>query len=173
MPNMANVILFCPAVVASGIIAGVAPNNVEGRNDVDPQFSVGGIYIEAPTGRRYLYARFNFGTGSVAAVANNLAYIHTEAAWDPAAGLAQITSDQSDSIAGGAASTSIVAGIFTGVVTSGNYCFIQCGGRRNAVNVTASAAGNALVSSATDGRSDAQAAANISEAFARQLGAVT
>lgn len=172
MPNLGEVILFCPAILASGALAGVAPNNVEGRNDVDPQFNVGGVYIEANTGRRYLYCRFHNGVG-VASANNNIAYIHTDPAWNPAAGLAQVTSDQDQGIGGAAASTSIVAGVFTGVVTHLNFTFIQCGGRRSNVNVGAPAVGNALVSTATDGRADAQAAANISEAFGRLISAVT
>lgn len=166
----ATVILYCPAANASGAVAFTAPNNVEARDDVDAQFRVGGHYIDAKAGKRYMYVKFDNGVGNVAAAAGNLAYVHTLAGWDPETGLAQVTSDQSDSLGGGAATTSIVAGVFVNVITDLRFGFIQVGGKRTGVNVAATIiAGDSLVSSATDGQAGEYAGTEISVPFAVSL----
>lgn len=167
MPNTADALLLCPFAFASGIEGESAPANLESRDDVDPIMLLGSIVRDAASGKSYIYVRFDNGVGNVAAVAGNLAYIHTLAEWDPDTGKAQVTSDQSDSVGGAAATTSIVAGVFVNVPTDLRYTFLQCGGRRTNMNVTAAAiAGSRQVSSATDGRAISQVAADIVEPFA-------
>ncbi len=86
------------------------------------------------------------GTGAVATVAGGAAYWK---AYDPAAGTFTVTMDQSDSLYG----LNGVAGAYQGVVTDGNYCCIQMGGRQTGVSVAAgTAVGDQLSGSATDGQ---------------------
>ena len=167
---VADAILYCPASNATGTVAFTAPNNVEARDDVDAQFRVGSLYKDAKAGKTYMYVKFDNGVGNVAAAAGNLAYVHSLAQWDPATGLAQVTSDQSDGLGGGAATTSIVAGVFVNIPTDLRFTFIQCGGKRVDVNCAATiVAGDSFVSSATDGQAGEYAGTEIAIPFAVAL----
>jgi hypothetical protein len=86
------------------------------------------------------------GTGSVATVAGGSAYWK---AYDPASGTFTVTMDETDSLYG----VNGVAGGYLGVVTDGNYCCIQVGGRQTGVSVAAATGiGDQLSGSTTDGQ---------------------
>lgn len=71
-----------------------------------------------------------------------------------------VSSDQSPD---GEAGLNGIAGGYLGVVTSGNYCFIQCGGDQTSVQVvtTSATAGTLLIGSSTDGKLDIATTNNV------------
>lgn len=142
-----KVVWMCPVSLATGARAQAGPADVEARDDVDPAFTVGGLY--AINGKTYIYIKFNNGAGNIAAVVGQACYTHTLADWDPPNGKAQVTSDVSDAIPANA--PAIVIGGFVNVITDGRYGFVQCGGRQAGVLSNANAAGDRLIASTTDG----------------------
>lgn len=97
-------------------------------------------------GALYRIVKHDKGSGSVATVAGGSAYWK---AYDPASGTFTVTMDQTDSLY----INNGVAGGYLGVVTDGNYCAIQVGGRQTGVSVAAGTAiADQLTGSATDGQ---------------------
>lgn len=145
-----DILLFCPAANATGARILYGPADVEARDDVDPAFTVGGLY--AINGKTYMYVKFDNGVGNVAAVAGQACYVDTALSWTPHTGVATVTSDVSD--ADPANTAAICVGVFVNAITDGRYGFIQCGGvRTNALN-SAAAVGDRLIVTTTDGSLD-------------------
>ena len=121
----------------------VTTNDPTTVNDASAQGEVGRLILH--NGNLYRYVLFNNGAGNVASAAGGVAYWF---ALNPGAAtpLWTVTSDQTDSIMG----INGVAGVFGGVVTDGNHCFVQVGGRVNAQVVSTIAIGDLLVGQTTD-----------------------
>jgi hypothetical protein len=132
-----------------------------------PTFAPGEEY--SVNGVIYRYAKFDNGTGNVAAAAGGAAY------WkDKANGL--VTSDKTDSQYG-AAVPSGVAGIFIGVTTDGYFCWLA---RKGSYTVSLAsgdsngAVGNKIFAPASDVdltlRSEADSSVSSSEIPATEIG---
>ncbi len=110
----------------------------------------GDIYF-GPDGKRYKFVIYDTGAGSVAAVANQMAYYYAPSGTSAGA-QTTVTSDLSDSAGVG-------AGMLLSAPLDGEYCWIQTGGPATlALSLTAGADGNALTAvGSTDGALDVSA----------------
>ena len=99
----------------------------------------------------YKYVKYNTGTGTIAAVAGNVAYYHGDDSYT--ATVAEVTSDLSDS-------ANLGAGVLMAVIPNGYYGWIQIKGVATLTTaLTAGADGNALTAvGSTDGTLDVSAA---------------
>lgn len=110
---------------------------------------IGAIRFEGA--KIYKYVKYNSGTGTIAAVAGNVAYYHGDDSYT--ATVAEVTSDLSDSANTG-------AGVLMSAIPNGSYGWIQIKGIATLTTaLTAGADGNALTAvGATDGTLDVSAA---------------
>lgn len=116
------------------------PNSV---NDATAKMQLGTVVLWK--GEKYRYVKFDNGTGNVASTAGGVADWETlTPSADPP--VFTVTSDNANAAAG----IQSVAGIFGGVVTDGNYCFIKISGTVAATVATATTVGDALIGSTTD-----------------------
>lgn len=118
------------------------------RTSTDGPLYVVGTYREE-NGKGYRYVKMETGTGAVAAVAGNLAYIHAAAdPWD-------VTMDVSDS------DRNLVAGVFQSVIADEGFGWIQTRGYHATVKTNGDddiAKGDAVIASAAgDGTADSTA----------------
>jgi len=97
-----------------------------------------GMVIEVGN-KVYRLVKFDNVTGNVASAAGGAAHWKTRASFI-------VTSDQTDAEAGVAG----VAGGFLGVVTDGNYCFVQIGGVQSVTTDGNADAGDIAVGTSTD-----------------------
>lgn len=109
---------------------------------------VGDRYVDN-SGKVYKFVQYEAGTGSVAAVANNIVYYYGTTG---ASSATVVTSDLSDSV-------NVTAGMLMSAPADGEYCWIQTGGVATLnTALTAGADGNALTAvGATDGTLDVSA----------------
>ena len=103
-------------------------------------------------GKEYRFVKYNKGAGSVAAVANNMAYYYAPSGASAGA-TSEVTSDLSDS-------ATVGAGMLIAVIADGSYGWVQTKGEATLhTALTAGADGNALTpSGSTDGTLDVSAA---------------
>ena len=96
-------------------------------------------------GLKYRYVKFDNGAGNVASAAKGLAHwkVLTPTTNPP---VFTVSSDQDDAIA----TIQSVAGVFGGIVTDGNFCFIQISGPAEVTCDTAVTVGDAVIGSTTD-----------------------
>lgn len=111
---------------------------------------VGDRYV-AHDGKEYKFVQYEAGSGSVAAVAGNVAYYYGTTG---ASSATVVTSDLSDSV-------NVTAGMLMAAPADGEYCWVQTRGYATLnTALTAGSDGNALTAvGATDGTLDASAAA--------------
>lgn len=102
-------------------------------------------------GKEYRFVKYNKGAGSVAAVANNVAYYYAPSGASAGA-TSEVTSDVSDSAA-------VTAGKLMAVIADGSYGWVQTKGEATLnTALTAGADGNALTAvGTTDGTLDVSA----------------
>lgn len=98
-----------------------------------------GMVVE-DNGKVYRLVKHDDGAGNVATTAKFVAHWKTRASF-------VVSSDQSDAQAG----INGVAGGYLGVITDGRYCFIQMGGVQDVLVQAATAAGDTMIGSTTDG----------------------
>lgn len=112
--------------------------------------SLGDRYVDSD-GKEYRFVKYNKGAGSVAAVANNMAYYYAPSGTSAGA-TSEVTSDLSDSAAVG-------AGKLMAAIADGSYGWIQTKGEATLnTALTAGADGNALTPvGSTDGTLDVSA----------------
>jgi hypothetical protein len=138
------------------------PTQVLGQTgDIFPTARVGDIY-RSPQGKTYRYGKFDNGSGNIAAVAGQAAYLR-----DGTANNFTFTSDQSDGFAAAATELSFCVGVFLYAITDGRYGWLQCGGYNPSVKVSATgAAGQRLLVSSTDGELTTVATGSVTAAQA-------
>lgn len=116
------------------------------QNDATAKMPIGAVLLW--NGNLYRYVRFDNGTGNVASAAGYPAWpvAVTPAATATALPVFTVTADQTDSVLG-----ATPVGVFLGVVTDGNYCFIQIGGRALCM-VPGGIEEDMIIGSTTDGQ---------------------
>lgn len=121
------------------------PNEVAGglpaANDATAK-NVLGTIVEYK-GNKWMYVKFDNGTGNVAAVAHGVAYWKS---LDPLTETFTVTSDETDSHAG----LNGVAGIFGCAITDGYYGWIQISGVATCLVAASTVAGDRMIGYATD-----------------------
>jgi len=120
------------------------------RVDTSAAYALGSL-AQDDDGKIYRYVLYDTGAGSVAAVANNVAYFYAPSGASAGA-TTTVTSDLSDSAGLG-------AGVLQSAPGDGAYCWIQVRGPATLTTaLTAGADGNALTAvGATDGTLDVSA----------------
>ena len=111
-----------------------------------------GDHFQGGDGKIYKFVQYDTGAGSVAAVANQMAYYYAPSGASAGA-TTVVTSDLSDSAGVG-------AGMLLAAPADGEYCWVQIKGPATlALALTAGADGNALTAvGSTDGALDVSAA---------------
>jgi hypothetical protein len=148
----------------------ISGGNPRTANDATQKQPLGSLYRWK--GDTYMYVKFDDGAGNVAAEDGAVVYWKT---FTPSAAtpVLTVTTDQSDALG---ASVNSVAGVLGGVITDGNFCWIQVSGRKNGSKTAASVAiGDMLIGSATD-KEFARVAAGVAPTnivFGRALSAVS
>lgn len=129
-------------------LTGIKPDETSATAEFAPG-TVGAQWADGAF-KIYKYVQYDTGAGSVAAVANNVAYYYTLDGYKNN----QVTSDLSDSV-------EIGAGVLQSAPGDGEYCWVQIKGPATlAPALTAGADGDPLTpTGATDGTLDVSASA--------------